>query len=583
MEERSTLEPSIPEASRLYWRVVLITVLAAALLGVLLATLVFNDSKASASILIEDPSGSNVFNTDAALDPERYLASQAAILESSDMAQAVADIQGSTDLTVREILESRTIVTSPEVDIIGIEFVHPDPQRAIDYANSFGKAYEDYRIRTTESGFAAAIAGVDASIQIVDEELMAVDAEIEAMIVVPGGEELASELGDAVEGFLRNPTNISSPERVDEVLSQLQTIQVIRALESQDPAFTLQLERRSDVVDRRSQLVVRRDQLNTDAALASIGIVGFSDSTEAEPSVGLTRVVIAMALLGAIAGVSLAYGLALRNRRFGHRSDPESILGVPMLAEIPEFANMRAIPVKDDPTSPHAEAFRFAATAITARLSQFGTEAESESYSLTVTSALPGEGKTTVAVNVALSLVSSGKRVLVIDGDFEGQSLTRLVTPDVGSSPGVTELLEGTVHLNDVVLHLSLDAGHQVDVLPRGSTGITATDFFGSPFLGPLLNALKTGYDYVIFDGPALLHASYVTYLASHSDAVVTVAPHNGLASSQQEVAKRLAVVGADLVGYIYNHTPKRADTRENRSQTPQSPIQRSLTGGGGN
>lgn len=581
MEERSALEPSIPEASRQYWWVVLSMALAGAALGIALATFVFNDSKAATSILIEDPSSSQVFNNESGLSPERYLASQVAIIESPDMARAVEGLQPNGDLAVKDIIDSRTIITSPSSDLIVIEFVHADPQAAVDYANSYVQAYEEHRLESTERTFQAAIAGVDSSIDAVDLELAEVDAQLEAISSVAGGDELATELERAIESFLSVPADIDSAEGVAAVLSQLQTLQVIRELDAADPGFGALSESRRNILDRRSQLVIRRDQLSTDAALISTGIVATSEAVEAEPSVGRSRIVLVMGLLGAVFGVILAYGLALRNRRFGHRSEPEAILNVPMLAEIPEFAALSPIPVMDHPSSRHAEAFRFAASAIAARLSHLQTVSGAEPNSLTVTSAFRGEGKTTVALNVALSLATKGKRVLVVDGDFTGQTLTRLVTGVVDDTRGVTDLLEGSAHLADVVIPISLDGGQRVDVLPRGSNEVTPADFFGSPLVASLFKTLKRGYDYVLVDGPALLQVSYASYLASYTDAVVTVIPHNCLVSSQQEVSKRLSVVGADLVGYVYNRASKRADSRGRRSGSSQVRKQRAASGAG--
>lgn len=526
MQERTEFEPTVPQAIKWYWWLVMLSALAGAALGFLTSALFLNSSEAVATVLIEDPSSSRVFDTEPATRPERYLASQVAILESPEMAQEAMDLEPSPGLSTSQVLEARNITADSETDLIEISFSDPDREVAVGYANAYARAYEIYREEVTRNDFEAAIAELDSSIRELDQEIAAIDVELEA--------------GPSIAGEGTGP-------QIDEAIL---------------------LETRRDILDRRSQLVVRRDQLRVDAALTSTGIVAVSEAIEAEQSVSTQRVVAIVAVLGVLGGVTAAYGLAVRNRRFGHRSEPELVLDVPGLAEIPELRSKHLIPVLDSPTSSEAEAFRFAASAIGARLVQPESVPESEvSTSITITSALPGEGKTIVTVNVGLSVATKGKAVLLIDGDFDDPSLTRMMVRDmqggvlgladiVGDMQGVlglTDIVEGQAAFGEVVVPIGLGSDHHVDVLTKGTLDITPTDFFNSPTAQKLISAIRLRYDYVLIDAPSLLHTSYTTALASLTDSVITVIPHNGLVSTQVEVLQRLELVRAKLIGYVYN------------------------------
>ena len=137
------------------------------------------------------------------------------------------------------------------------------------------------------------------------------------------------------------------------------------------------------------------------------------------------RILLAVALAaGLFAGVGLAYLLASRRRVFRDRMEPELILGVPLLADIPDFTQeglTTLLPVRDEPRSASAEAFRFAAASLELKMNR------QEAKSLAIISPTLGAGKSTVLANIALAAARQGSRVLVIDADFGNQALTTLL------------------------------------------------------------------------------------------------------------------------------------------------------------
>ncbi len=565
------------QAANRYRILVAVTAIAFGILAYLTSSLVFNTWVATSSVLIEDPATSQVFATPGVTNPQRYLATQVAILETSDMAEAVQDMVGEADpLTISEILGAREIVSNVDTDLIEIEFVDKEPDRAIAYANAYLGSYEAYRQTTTQGAFETAISGLDVSIAALDDELDLILEDIGNLSTVEGGEGLESELVAAINEFLEAGADSDTAARFETILTQLQTLQVIRALEAQNTDVSLLLETRRDLMDRRSQLVVRRDQLQVDSALASTGVVASSEATDAARVLGTLRVVFFGVILGVLLGVGLAYLLAQRNRLFGHRNEPEGILGIPLLGEIPRLEDLDSadrIPALTSPTTPGAEAFRFAANAMVARMNQLQTASGAPIRAVVVTSAVQGEGKTISTINTAFSVATSGRSVLVIDADFGDRALSRMLVGEAwieeqfpgrpSSIQGITDVVERGADIRDVLIPITDRYGHQVDVLTRGTMEVAATDIFNSEGINALFDQIKSDYDYILIDTPPLLQVSYSTAVVRLADAVVTVIPHQSAVSTQRELSDRLRLLGAQVIGYIYNKAPARAEMLE--------------------
>jgi receptor protein-tyrosine kinase len=269
-------------------------------------------------------------------------------------------------------------------------------------------------------------------------------------------------------------------------------------------------------------------------------------------------------IVGLIVGAAAAFVLALRNRRFGHRTDPETVLGVPLLAEIPRFnASASALPVIDDPSGPQAEAFRFGANAVIARVNQMELKSNVPRSMVVVTSGLLGDGKTMTTVNIGLAMATQGKAVLLVDADFGDPTLSRTLVGDTTTARGMTNVVEKTAPLADVLSAMDLGHGHHVDILTRGNVEISAGDFFDSKRTREFFSLLKSRYDYVLVDAPPLLQVSYSSTIAALSDGVIRVIPHEGKLSIQQELDDRLRLIGVETLGYVYNKAPKRPELQE--------------------
>jgi len=266
-------------------------------------------------------------------------------------------------------------------------------------------------------------------------------------------------------------------------------------------------------------------------------------------------------------GVGLAYYRTRMNRVFEHRSDPETVLEVPLLAEVPMFvrSSRETIPVIDDPSSAEAEAFRFAGNAMMNRLDHLTAGSEGGGQAIVITSALLAAGKTTVTVNTALSVATRGRSVLIFDADFGDPTLTRMLMDDPSGLKGITEVFRETATLSEVLVPIYEAEGVKIDVLTRGLDDISAVEFFRSSQVVDLLSVLKSKYDYILIDAPPLLQVAYATSVASLADAVAVVIPHEGRVQVHEELINRIDLLGVDILGYIYNKAPRRPELYERK------------------
>src|SRR6185312_5904015 len=181
-----------------------------------------------------------------------------------------------------------------------------------------------------------------------------------------------------------------------------------------------------------------------------------------------------------------------------------------------------------------------------------------QSQTLLFTSALPDEGKTTVAVNVARVLARSGLRVAVVDADLHSGGSTFFGDPD---GHGLVNFLRGEVEL-DAILHHSDVPG--LTVIPSGTRHADTEGLFLRPRLEELLNHLREQNDFVILDGAPVLSADNSALLVPHADSVVLVTRpfhtrsrliRQALDMLYQRRAKQVTIVlnrarSEDLAGY---------------------------------
>jgi succinoglycan biosynthesis transport protein ExoP len=227
-------------------------------------------------------------------------------------------------------------------------------------------------------------------------------------------------------------------------------------------------------------------------------------------------------------GVVLAFFLEYLDNTVKTEDEVRKLLGIPIIGIIPHFdldghrdgrvrrnrkAEHFALVSKEDPESPFAEAFRMVRTNL-----QF-VDLDKGLRTIVVTSPIPGDGKTTVAANIAIALAVHEEKVLVVDADFRIPAIHKIF--DLPGSPGVTNILsEGRGYQS--VIH-KIEGVVNLDVLTTGPIPANSSGLLTSSKMKKLIEELKENYDRVIFDVPPVLVATDALDLASILDGTLLV------------------------------------------------------------
>lgn len=196
-----------------------------------------------------------------------------------------------------------------------------------------------------------------------------------------------------------------------------------------------------------------------------------------------------------------------------------------------------------DPKTPAAEAFRTLRTNI-----QFSSAGESHQL-LMVTSAEPGEGKTTTITNLAIVLAQSGLKLLLLDGDMRKPALHRVFRLD--NERGLSDLLCQRAEIDDVVQPID-DIG--IDVITAGPIPPSPAELISTKRMRELLEQLRARYDMVLIDTPPILPVTDSQLFATLVHGVILVIRSGRVKIAHVQKAKALLEhVGANLLGAVLN------------------------------
>ena len=143
---------------------------------------------------------------------------------------------------------------------------------------------------------------------------------------------------------------------------------------------------------------------------------------------------------------------------------------------------------------------------------------------ITFTSALPGEGKTTSALNLALSLAQAGAKTVLIETDLRRPKIPIYLEMSA-MDPGITELISGQKQLNATSLKslLQTESKTGLKVLLSGKVPPNPSELLGSQKFDQVIELLRKQFEYVIIDSPPLLPVTDAAIVATKSDGTVLV------------------------------------------------------------
>jgi capsular exopolysaccharide synthesis family protein len=171
---------------------------------------------------------------------------------------------------------------------------------------------------------------------------------------------------------------------------------------------------------------------------------------------------------------------------------------------------------------------------------------------LSVTSSSAGEGKTTSAINIAITIADAGRSVLLIDADLRKPAVSDSLGVKGGN--GLTDVLVGRIDLDEAVYPTGRD---RLMVLPSGPVPPNPSELLGSTTMETVINKLRDRYDMILIDTPPLLQVTDASVVAAQSDGVILIVRYGKTKWAQLDSARdRLFAVGARLLGSILNMAP---------------------------
>lgn len=269
-------------------------------------------------------------------------------------------------------------------------------------------------------------------------------------------------------------------------------------------------------------------------------------SKPVKPLKGLTM---ALAfVLSLMLGVMLAFLLDYLDSTFKGAEDVEARLGVPMLGLLP-IAKRRQDAVIGRPLFLENDQQGFSEAVRTVRTGVVLSGLDTPHQIVVVTSSVPGEGKTTTSVNLAVAM-GQMEKVLLIDADMRRPTISKTLGIP-GSSAGLSNLVAGTAEMGQCIHHH--EAGG-IDILTAGLIPPNPLELLSSRRFRDVIQQLAEQYDRIVIDSPPTLAVSDALVLSTIANAVIYVVKSDATAfHSARNGISRLQRVKAPLTGVVLN------------------------------
>jgi len=261
-----------------------------------------------------------------------------------------------------------------------------------------------------------------------------------------------------------------------------------------------------------------------------------------EPTKRTTLKILGMALAGGVGtALALALLLDLTDRRIRYPDQATNDLGLVIAGAVPRIPKQGVDTGSPEQLSQLVEAFR--------SIRMHVTQSGQTPLSLAISSPQPGDGKSLVSANLAMSFAEAGYRTVLIDGDTRRGMLEEMF--GIPKSPGLTEYLAGSMKLASVVHATAHD---KLSLLPAGSRNPRSPELLASSTLANLVNELRNQFDVVIFDTPPFAAGIDAYALAAAAGKLLVVLrvgkTEKRMASAKLTVVDRLPV---EVLGAVLN------------------------------
>jgi capsular exopolysaccharide synthesis family protein len=407
---------------------------------------------------------------------------------------ATKTYQAEADLLITPVTGNDPVLAS-----LGLIGVSADPTRDVETASRL----------VTNADVAGAV-GKSLNTSLSDETLLTkvtavpvAQSNIVAVTATETSPEAAKQLADAF-------ATEAVEARTDSLHEQIE--QQLPVLEAQLQSSGNSTVGEAPIADQIAQLKLLASSPIPDMRVQTLATI---PTSQASPRPVLS--IVAGLVAGAILGIVAAFGAQVLDPRLRRESQLRRLYGLPILGRIPKESRVEEKPLSPRRLSPvTSEAYRTLRATLTATTSRNGP-----GRVILITGSAPSEGKTTTAVNLAVSLALSGKRVILIESDLRRPVLgsTLQVQPQHG---GVVGVLIENIGLADALTPTEL-YGPNLQLLLADYEGGWIAELFSIPAAERLIEDARQMADYVIIDSPPLNEVVDALPLARLADAVLVV------------------------------------------------------------
>ena len=442
-----------------------------------------------------------------------------------------------------QLIQSRTVLAEAEARYNQVQRLLETPGR-LDSAAAVLESPLIQRLREQESELTRNIAELETQYRDAHPKMMLARSELEDLQKKINQEvnKIAINLGNELEiTEIRQEKLAAEVENLQSKVGEQNEAEV--KLNELSSVAQADRELYETVFARFKQVDTQQQQIiEPDARVISYATTPHSPS---RPRKGL--IIAAGLILSGLIGFLLAFIREQLESGFRTIEQVEEVTGIPamaMLPHIPGASKLGKAPydlVVDKPTSSYSEAMRTLRTALLL------PDVDRPPRTISITSSVPSEGKTTISLSLARAAAKSGQKVLIIDCDLGKPSLHKAL--QVPNTQGIVDYLSHEKELEDII---EIDFKSEAHFILAGPTVSNATDVLASNLMSELLEALAETYDLVVLDTPPVLAVSDTLVIGCEVDKTIFVVEWNKTKRSvAQNALKQIVASGADVAGFV--------------------------------
>lgn len=365
------------------------------------------------------------------------------------------------------------------------------------------------------------------------------EARVNSYIVLLSSDQMGRQVVDRT-GLDLTPQQVA---RKIAATSELNTVIVTATVTDGNPQQSVQIAQ--GVAEGFPELVDELDNQGRTSDVVVISVVS-GPTLRAAPISPDPKIYIGLGLLGGLVlGLLIAILREVLDNSVRTVESAQRLVGAPVLGTIPYDPDTRRTPliVGDESTSLRSEAYRQLRTNL-----QFINAARSANI-IMITSSVPLEGKSTTAVNLAMTFMEFGERVLLIDADLRRPRLNGLL--GLPNDVGLTNVLAGQISLDQVIQPWG---DGRLCLLASGSIPPNPSELLGSVKMAELIPRVRQQFDKIVIDTPPVLPVTDAAVASVSAEAVVMVVRHGRTSRAQvASAASTLENIDARVVGSVLN------------------------------